>query len=102
MTPSDFAALALSLPDAVESAHFGKRDFRAAGRIFATLPTETKAALKLTPDQQLMMMELYPGLFEPIANAWGARGWTHMDVAAATPEIAASALRMAWGNVMSK
>ena len=38
MTHDDIAAIALSLPGAVESAHFGKRDFRAP-KVFA-LPAD--------------------------------------------------------------
>eukprot|EP01035_Chromulina_nebulosa_P014552 gene14552-19255_t len=52
MTEDDFADLALSLPGTVESAHFGKRDFRAGGRIFATPPSPGTANVKLAPDRQ--------------------------------------------------
>lgn len=100
MTPDEFAALALSLPGAVESAHFGHRDFRAGGRIFATLPSATHANLKLTPDQQLMMLEVHAGLFAALAKSWGARGWTSLDLAACPADIALSALRTAQTNVL--
>jgi hypothetical protein len=37
MKPDDFRRIALSMTDAIESAHMGHPDFRANGRIFATL-----------------------------------------------------------------
>jgi hypothetical protein len=102
MTPDDFAALALSLPDVVESSHFGNRDFRAGGRIFATLPSKTHANLNFTPDQQLMMLEIHAGLFAPLAKSWGARGWTSVLLADCPTDIALSALRTAQANVLTK
>lgn len=102
MTPDDFAALALSLPGVVESAHFGNRDFRAGGKIFASLPKEHAANLNLTPDQQLMMLEIHRDLFTALPNAWGLRGWTSLDLTRATAEIALSALGTARENVLAK
>jgi hypothetical protein len=101
MTADEFAALALELPDAVEGAHFGKRDFR-AGKIFASLPRLAQAALNFSPDQQAMMLEMHGALFSAIQNAWGAKGWTHLDIAACPPDIARSALSMAWENATAK
>jgi hypothetical protein len=40
MTTTDFRRIALSFPDAAESAHMGPTDFRVGGRIFATLASE--------------------------------------------------------------
>jgi len=37
MTPNEFRELALSFPEAIESAHMRHPDFRVGGRIFATL-----------------------------------------------------------------
>lgn len=39
MTHDDIAAIALSLPGVAESAHMGKRDFRAP-KIFMSLPDD--------------------------------------------------------------
>jgi hypothetical protein len=40
MTGTDFRRIALSMPEAVEGAHFGNADFRVDGKIFATLALE--------------------------------------------------------------
>ena len=37
LTENDFRRIALGMKDAIESAHMGHPDFRANGRIFATL-----------------------------------------------------------------
>jgi hypothetical protein len=37
VTAEDFRTFALSLPDAIESAHMHHPDFRVRGKIFATL-----------------------------------------------------------------
>lgn len=102
MTPDEFAALALSLPDAGESSHFGNRDFRIDGKIFATLPSAGHANLKFTPDQQAMMVEMHAGLFAALAKSWGARGWTSLYLADCPEDIARAALERARENVLKK
>ena len=102
MTADEFASLALSLPGVVESTHFGNRDFRAVGKIFATLPSGTTANLKFTPDQQLMMLEIHAALFAALPNAWGLRGWTSLQLPLAAQDIALSALTTARENVLGK
>ena len=54
MTREGFRRLALSMPEASESAHMGHPDFRVRGKILATLsyPDENWGMVKLTPEQQ--------------------------------------------------
>lgn len=101
MTHDDIAAIALSLPGATEAAHFGKRDFRAP-KIFLSLPSPDTANLNLKPDQQLLFADLYPGLFTPIPNAWGLRGWTTLHLDRCDAETARMAVETAWANVAPK
>ncbi|AOF91634.1 hypothetical protein BSY16_1878 [Sinorhizobium sp. RAC02] len=49
MKSNDLIAIALGMPEAQESAHFGKRDFRVGEKIFMSLPQPGRAVLKLTP-----------------------------------------------------
>ena len=44
MTGDAFRDLALALDGAIEASHMGHPDFRANGRIFATLPPTTRTA----------------------------------------------------------
>lgn len=101
MTHDDIAALALSLPGATESAHFGKRDFRAP-KVFASLPSPDTAHLNLTPDQQLMFLNLYPGEFSALPKAWGQRGWTALHLDRCEDATARMAVEAAWKNVAPK
>jgi len=103
VTGEDFRRLALALPQAVEQGHRNHPDFRVGGKIFATLDgAERRGALKLTPDQQEVLMAAEPGLFNPAAGAWGARGWTHIELPGADEGAARSALAMAWRNTAPK
>ena len=70
MTAADFRRLALSLPEVVEGSHFGQADFRAGGKIFATLSRQSEGygVLLLTPEQQAGMIEDEPSVFSPVPS----------------------------------
>lgn len=90
--------------DAVESAHQGKADFRAGNRIFATLghPDENWGTVKLTPEQQSVLVEAEPEIFRPVPGGWGKQGYTNVRLAKADAATLKSALTMAWENVAPK
>jgi hypothetical protein len=99
MTPAAFGKLALSMPEAEASSHFGVPDYRIAGKIFATAgKMDGRAVLKLTPDQQQFLCEAEPKMFAPVESAWGRKGWTNLMLAKAGAKTAKSALWMAWRN----
>jgi hypothetical protein len=70
------------MKDAVEGAHMGHPDFRANGRIFATLHADLQwGMVKLTPDQQRMFVRDAPAAFTPSPARGDGRaappcGWT--------------------------
>src|SRR5882762_5012722 len=66
MTPNEFRELALSFPEAIESAHMHHPDFRVGGKIFATLgyPNENSATVKLSPDEQKEFIRRSPAVFQ--------------------------------------
>jgi hypothetical protein len=101
MTPSTFRKLALSLGGAIESAHGGHPDFRAGGKVIATLgyPGAEWAMVKLTSEQQQMLVDAEPQMFVPVKGTWGLRGATNIKLAAADQRTVRSALTMAWRNV---
>jgi hypothetical protein len=96
--------MALSLPEAIESAHMGHPDFRVRGKIFATLgcPDEGWGMAKLTPEQQRRLVRDEPEVFAPVAGGWGRRGSTNVYLAAATNDNLRPALVAAWRNVAPK
>ena len=98
MTPDEFRTLALSMDGAIEGSHFGHADFRAAKGIFATLgsPNEDYGMVKLTPEQQEMLMAAVPGVFEPAKGAWGRQGSTLVRLDAVDADALAGPMRMAW------
>jgi hypothetical protein len=104
MTADGFRNLALSLPEAVESAHMGHPDFRVRGKIFATLgyPEGTWGMVKLTPEQQRDFVRRDAGVFTPVKGGWGQRGATNVDLASANEDSLRPALFAAWRNVAPK
>ena len=99
----DFRRLALALDGAVESAHMGHPDFRAHGRIFATIQHDAAwGALMLTPDQQQRLLGDNPDGFKPAAGAWGASGSTLVHFASIDEETMGEALTLAWQNAAAK
>ena len=104
MTPAAFAKIALSLDGAVEGAHGGHADFRAGGKVFATLgyPDKEWGMAKLTPDQQQVLVTSEPEMFVPVKGTWGLRGATLVCLAEVDARTLRSALTMARRNVAAR
>ncbi|PYJ37107.1 MAG: hypothetical protein DME84_08765 [Verrucomicrobia bacterium] len=104
MTADDFRKIALSCPEAVESAHMSHPDFRVRGKIFATLgyPDQEWATLKLTPAEQSEFIEADPDVFRPVKGAWGRRGNTNVYLSAAKIGKMRKVIRVAWRNAAPK
>jgi hypothetical protein len=104
MTSNEFRELALSFPEAIESAHMHHPDFRVGGRIFATLgyPDEDSAMVKLSPDEQKEFVRTSPGVFTQVKGAWGRQGATNINLPAATIKIVREALNAARRNIAPK
>ena len=97
MKARDFRRIALGFSGAVENEHMGHPDFRANGRIFATLHADMKTGMvKLTPDEQAAFMRAHPGAFAPEAGAWGRSGCTRVILAAVDEETLGEAMTLAW------
>jgi YjbR protein len=104
MTAEEFRELALSFADATEGQHMRHPDFRAHGRIFATLayPNAEWGMVKLTPADQKRFVELHPQAFMPVKGAWGLQGSTSVRLAAAKSDIVTQVLDLAWQNAATK
>lgn len=104
MNADDFRRVALSLPNAEESAHMGQPDFRVGGRIFATLAAQHLGYgnLMLTPEQQAEFVAEMPDVFLPIAGGWGRNGATHIRLATVTEDVLSGALRTAYNLRLEK
>ena len=102
MTPNEFRELALSFPEAIESAHMHHPDFRVGGRIFATLgyPNDDSAMVKLSSDEQKEFVRTSPGVFTTVKGAWGRQGATNVRLPQAKIAAVREALKVAWGNLI--
>jgi hypothetical protein len=98
MTEDEFRAMALSLPGVIEASHMDHPDFRAGGKIFATLryPGRGWGMVALTPDEQLLVVQAEPDVFAPANGAWGRRGATLVDLKSARKRAVRTALAAAW------
>ena len=97
MTARDFRRIALGMQGAIESAHMNHPDFRANGRIFATLSEDTTwGMVKLTPEQQAEFMRAEPDVFVPASGAWGRGGSTMVRLAPADGDTVGEAMTLAW------
>jgi len=63
----------LTLDGASEGVHQGHADFRVNGRVFATLgyPDKQWGMVKLTPEQQTLLVETEPAIFRPVPGRLG-------------------------------
>jgi hypothetical protein len=104
MTADDFRRIALRLEGAEGGSHMGSPDFRAGGRIFATLASQAEGYgnLMLSPEQQAAFVAEQPDLFLPVTGGWGKMGATHIRLAKATEDVLAGALRAAWKSRVEK
>lgn len=97
MTPAQFRQAALALPDVVEGEHHDHPDFRAGGRVFASLhPDGERAMVKLPPDEQARRVAAEPDAWAPANGAWGRAGCTMLVLAAVRVAAAKDALTLAW------
>jgi len=100
MTPDEFRDIALSFADAKENSHMAHPDFRAHGKIFATLgyPNAEWGMVKLAQPDQKHFIESHPSVFVPAKGAWGLQGSTTVRLTAVTPDVLSEALHLAWKN----
>lgn len=77
----------------------GHPDFRANGRIFATLhPGNESGMVKLTPEQQQEFIRKESAAFLPASGAWGRQGCTTVKLAAVDEDTLGEAITLAWQN----
>jgi hypothetical protein len=99
ITADAFRRIALAMNGAIESAHMGHPDFRANGRIFATLHADDKHGMvKLAPDDQREFVRAHPEAFAPENGAWGRQGCTRVRLAAVDEDTLGEAMTLAWQN----
>ena len=103
MTADDFRALVLAHDGAVEGAHMGHPDFRANGRVFASLHTQDRFGMvKIDPAEQRVLLRDHPESFTPSPGAWGRQGCTNVILADAGKTAVRGAIRLAFEAAMTR
>lgn len=102
MTDDDFRALALALDGTSEGAHMGHPDFRANGRVFASLRGDATGMVALTAEQQAVLVAEHPRAFAPASGAWGLKGYTTVTLAAAPRAVTRGALLLAVQHALTR
>ena len=101
MKANGFRRIALTMSGAVEGSHMAHPDFRANGRIFATIyPDNERGMVQLTSEQQAAFMRDHPGIFEPASGAWGRGGSTTVQLDRVDEETLGDAMTLAWQNTV--
>lgn len=97
-TEEELRRAALALDGTAEAPHFDRAAFKRA-RTFATLAADGRTAnLKFEPDEQAHLCAARPDAYAPVPNAWGAQGWTTLDLGAVDADELEGALRLAWAS----
>jgi len=98
MTAAEFRRIALSMPQASESAHMDHPDFRVDGKIFASLgyPDQDHGMVILPPEEQKRLTRAQSAVFAPAKGAWGRSGSTAVRLEAVDPPTLQRAMEMAW------
>ena len=101
MTGDAFRDIALGLDGVVEAAHMGHPDFRANGRIFASLRADERTGMvKLTPEQQAELMRQHPTV-RAVARRLGPPGLHRHRAARGEAAAVRPAMLLAYQAVMS-
>ena len=98
----DLTRLALALPGVASYPHFDRIAFKARVTFATLAPDRLTANLKFSPDEQALKCTVAAEAFAPIANAWGAQGWTVAKLACLSEAELSDALQMAWRHAQPK
>jgi len=103
-TAREFRQMALSMPEAVESAHMNHPDFRVGGKIFATLayPNKEYGMVALPPSEQGFFTSAEPKAFMPVKGKWGQQGATSVLLKAVKKTSLKKAMEAAWKKAKEK
>lgn len=103
MTADDFRRLALSFDGASEGSHMRHPDFRAGGKIFASLgyPDPSWGMVKLPAGEQHGYLAKNPDVFTPAAGAWGRGGSIMVRLRLASTAMLQPAMEAAWHGVVA-
>lgn len=101
--PARLRALCAALGEVEERPHFDRTAFRTPARTFATLGPSGKDLNVLLPlALQEALVASQPKQFARLNGAWGARGWTRMELAEVDEVTCREVLREAYALAQPK
>ena len=65
-------------------------------------PDTAFGMLKVTPEEQAVLVEAKPAMFEPVPGGWGRRGCTRVRLKSVDATTLRGALMQAWCNTAPK
>jgi hypothetical protein len=98
MTRDDFRAIALTLPETIETDDDGTVHLRVRGRPFARLPARDRgwADVLLSKRDAELCGAGEPEIFAPLKGTWFRTGYTQINLKKAGEHTLRSALAAAW------
>jgi hypothetical protein len=100
ISAEDARAFALSLPETREGSHFDQPDFRLRNHIFATLPGDGRAWIKISRIEMEAVVQSDPETFE--GKAWGASSWLGVELARVDADEFRELVTEAWRSIAPK
>lgn len=95
--------MALDMPGTAIKMRFERPSFSVKKRTYMHIREDDGyATLKLTPDQQVRMIEERPDECSPARNSRGKYGWTEVDLEITGERLFRYLVEMAWRNVAPK
>jgi hypothetical protein len=102
MTDEQCRETALALDGVAGGAHMGHPEFRASGRIFASLRIDgVTAMVRLMPDQQAMFLHEPPEMCSPAAGPGGRGSHTAVALPKAGVPAVRAVMHLAWELALS-
>ena len=96
---SEFRLFALTFREVVEARHFERVSFKVKGKIFATLDDERlSATVRLSQQNQTEVLLSFTDFVQAVVGAWGARGWTVLNLELIDIEAMQEILVMAYND----
>jgi hypothetical protein len=97
MTREEARRIALALPEAIEQDHHGRPSFRVAGKIFATLWSQTELNVMLGEEEVIATVEREPTVCSSVR--WGKRlTAVRINLRAASDDLVEDLLAEAWAS----
>lgn len=103
VTTHEARSLALGFPEATEESHFQRTSFRVRKKIFLTMDEDQGiVVVRLSLVDQQVFVSLSKEAVTPVKGAWGAKGWTNIELGKVSKELFKDAIELSYCGVAPK